>query len=296
MLEKTSPKKLTVITTHVNSDFDAIASVLAAQKLYPESIVVLPGSNEKNLRDFFISSMAYLFNMKNIRDIDFSQVERLVIVDTKQKNRIGPLVDLLNNKSLEIHIYDHHPVSDTDIAADFQMNEVIGATVSLLTRLIIEKSLPVSPDEATVMCLGIYEDTGSFTFTSTTPQDFEAAAFLVSKGASLNTISNMISREMTPEQVDILNNLIKNSRIHDINGTTVVIASISLDDYVPDFAFLVHKMQRMKSLDVVFALAQMGNKIYVVGRSRIPEVDTGNALIPFGGGGMPMPLPPASRT
>ena len=285
MRGKKPPKKMTVITTHVNSDFDAIASVLAAQKLYPDSIVVLPGSNEKNLRDFFISSMAYLFNMKNIRDVDFSAVERLVIVDTKQKNRIGPLVELLKNKSLEIHIYDHHPASENDIVADFKVNEVIGATVSILIQRIKGENIPISPDEATVMCLGIYEDTGSFTFSSTTPLDFEAAAFLVSKGASLNTIANMISREMTPEQVDILNSLIKSSRVHDINGTTVVIASISLDDYVPDFAFLVHKMQRMKSLDVIFGLAQMGNKIYIVGRSRIPEVDTGNALVPFGGGG-----------
>jgi tRNA nucleotidyltransferase (CCA-adding enzyme) len=276
---------LTVVTTHVNSDFDAIASVLAAQKLYPGSIVVLPGSNEKNLRDFFVSSMAYLFNMKNIQDIDLSKVKRLVIVDTKQKNRIGPLAGLLDDPSVEIHIFDHHPVSDNDISADRQVNELSGATVSILIEKIREHNIPISPDEATVMCLGIYEDTGSFTFTSTTPRDFESAAFLVSRGASLGTIANMISKEMTPEQVDILNSMIKNSQVHDINGTAVVITSICLEDYVPDFAFLVHKMQRMKSLNVVFALAQMGNRIYIVGRSGIPEVDTAGALFSFGGGG-----------
>jgi tRNA nucleotidyltransferase (CCA-adding enzyme) len=47
-------KKLTVITTHINADFDALASILAAQKLYPDSLVVFPGSQEKNLRNFFI--------------------------------------------------------------------------------------------------------------------------------------------------------------------------------------------------------------------------------------------------
>ena len=44
---------LTIITTHVNADFDAIASMLAAQKLYPEALVVFPGSQEKNLKNFF---------------------------------------------------------------------------------------------------------------------------------------------------------------------------------------------------------------------------------------------------
>ena len=49
---------LTIITTHVNADFDALASMLAAQKLYPDALVVFPGSQEKNLKNFFIDSMA----------------------------------------------------------------------------------------------------------------------------------------------------------------------------------------------------------------------------------------------
>ncbi|MBW2434836.1 MAG: hypothetical protein JRF36_14610, partial [Deltaproteobacteria bacterium] len=64
---------LTIITTHVNADFDALASMLAAQKLYPDALVVFPGSQEKNLKNFFIDSMAYLFNMADIGQIDFSK-------------------------------------------------------------------------------------------------------------------------------------------------------------------------------------------------------------------------------
>jgi len=40
-------KNLTIITTHVNADFDAMASLLGAQKLYPGSVVVFPGSQER---------------------------------------------------------------------------------------------------------------------------------------------------------------------------------------------------------------------------------------------------------
>ncbi|MBU4202741.1 MAG: hypothetical protein KKD59_02130, partial [Acidobacteria bacterium] len=35
----------------------------AAQKLYPGSLIVFPASQDKNIRNFFIESMAYLFNM-----------------------------------------------------------------------------------------------------------------------------------------------------------------------------------------------------------------------------------------
>jgi len=70
-------KELTIITSHINADFDAVASMLAAQKLYPGSLVVFPGSQEKNIRDFFIQSMAYMFSMADIKEIDFSKIKRL---------------------------------------------------------------------------------------------------------------------------------------------------------------------------------------------------------------------------
>ncbi|MBT8357547.1 MAG: DHH family phosphoesterase, partial [Deltaproteobacteria bacterium] len=126
-------KKLTIITSHINADFDAIASMLAAQKLYPDSLVVFPGSQEKNLRNFFIESMVYLFNMANIKDIDFSKVTKLVLVDTRQPNRIGNLSLLLKQKDLDIHIYDHHPVTPNDIKGNMEESRLTGATVTILT-------------------------------------------------------------------------------------------------------------------------------------------------------------------
>jgi tRNA nucleotidyltransferase (CCA-adding enzyme) len=65
---------VTVITTHINADFDALASLLAAQKLYPDARVVFPGSQEKNLRTFFISSLVYLFNMTDVQAVDLARV------------------------------------------------------------------------------------------------------------------------------------------------------------------------------------------------------------------------------
>ena len=50
-----------VITSHINADFDALASMIAASKLYPEAALVFPGSQEKNLRNFFLYSTSYLF-------------------------------------------------------------------------------------------------------------------------------------------------------------------------------------------------------------------------------------------
>ncbi|MBU4001100.1 MAG: DHH family phosphoesterase, partial [Proteobacteria bacterium] len=134
--EKSTPKNLTLITTHVNADFDALASMLAAQKLYPEALAIFPGSQERNLRNFFIESMVYLFNMGDIRQIDLSMVTRLVLVDTRQHGRIGALSSLVDRGDVEIHIYDHHPRTTDDIKAEKDVYKKTGATTTILTELI----------------------------------------------------------------------------------------------------------------------------------------------------------------
>ena len=276
---------VTIITTHVNADFDAMASMLAAQKLYPDALVVFPGAQERNLRNFFIQSMVYLFNIADLKKIDLAAVKRLVLVDTRQAGRIGKISDVLKKPNLTIHTYDHHPLKRDDIHAHFEVHSLTGATVTILTEIIIQKELDVTAEEATIMCLGIYEDTGSFTFPSTTHRDLNAAAFLLSKGANLNVISSLISREISPEQVGYLNDLLQRAVTHNINGMEVVVTTLTLDDYLPDFAFLVHKMNKMENINAVFALALMENKVYVVARSRTSEVDVGAIVTQLGGGG-----------
>ncbi|MFO7601451.1 MAG: polya polymerase, partial [Candidatus Desulfacyla sp.] len=100
-----------VITTHINADFDALSSMLAASKLYPDATLVFPGSQEKNLRNFFINSVSYLFNFAKVKQVDLDHIKRLILVDTRQRSRIGKFGRLADNQDVEIHIYDHHPDS-----------------------------------------------------------------------------------------------------------------------------------------------------------------------------------------
>ncbi|MEJ2040557.1 MAG: DHHA1 domain-containing protein, partial [Desulfosarcinaceae bacterium] len=282
-----APEKrpVTIITTHVNADFDALASLLAAQKLYPGAMVVFPGSQEKNLRNFFIQSMVYLFNIAEIKDIDFPSVKKLILVDTSRSDRIGKLAEILSNPDLIVHIFDHHPIEEDDVQGQHEVRRHTGATVTILTRIIRDRKISLTPEEATIMCLGIYEDTGSFSFSSTTAEDFEAAAFLVSRGANLNIIASLIAREISPEQISYLNDLIQASSRHLINGIEIVVTRAVFDHYLPDFAFLVHKMVRMEDISALFALVMMENKVYVVARSRNEDVDVGGILKAMGGGG-----------
>jgi len=274
-----------VITTHINADFDSLASMLAAKKLYPQAVLVFPGSQEKNLRDFFLQSTFYVFETERIKNIDLNAVKRLILVDTRQPGRIGKFGEWVKRPGVEVHVYDHHPASREDLRGTIEHIREVGATITILAKILKEQNIPITPEEATIMALGLYEDTGSFTFSSTTEEDYEAAAFLLSKGANLNTVSNLITRELTPEQISLLNELIQSATRYTVKGLEVVIAKASSDKYVGDFALLVHKLKDMENINVLFAMAQMEDRVYLVGRSRLEEVNVGEVAAAFGGGG-----------
>jgi tRNA nucleotidyltransferase (CCA-adding enzyme) len=283
--EHRETKGIEVITTHLNTDFDGLASMMAAKKLYPEAWLVFPGSQEQNLRNFFLESTVYMYNFTKIKQVPLERIERLILVDTRQPDRIGRFAEILDRPDLEIHIYDHHPPAENDIKGTLEIVRPVGATMTMMTQLLREKKIPLTSDEATVMALGIYEDTGSFTFASTTHEDFLAAAYLLQQGANLNLISDLLTRELTVEQVSLLNQLLESATRQRINNLEIVIAKASTDTYVGDFAVLVHKMMEMENLNCLFALARMEDRIYVVARSRIREVNVGEILLAFGGGG-----------
>jgi tRNA nucleotidyltransferase (CCA-adding enzyme) len=283
--KKNSIRARTIITSHVNADYDAIAAMLAAQKLYQDSLIIFPGSQEKTLRDFFIHSMGYLFNMADPDSIDFTDTHTLVLVDTRQKNRLIGVKDLLEKKQVTIHVYDHHPPGPDDVTADMEVYKTYGATTTILCEILRKKNIIPSPEEATVMALGIYEDTGVFTYSSTTRADFVQAGYLLSCGASLNTIVSLVVREIKAEQITWLNDLLNEMTLHKINGIDVHISAISSSSYITDLASIVQKIVRMENLDLYFAIVLMGHKINIIARNRIPEVDVGRILSVFGGGG-----------
>ncbi len=274
-----------IITSHINADFDSLASMIAAKKLYPNAEIVFPGSQEKKLRDFI--ELFHPVEIKRIKDIDLSKVDRLIIVDTKIPDRIGPFAQLLSKKNLKIHIYDHHPFNTGDIRGEVEKIENVGATATIFTELLRQRRLHLTPLEATILALGIYEETGCLLFPSTTERDLLSLAYLLKRGANLNIVSSFLKLELTLEEFDILNELIQSSQELVIKGIRIKVAKASREKYLGDAAHLAHRMMDMEDIDAVFVLLRMEEKILIVARSRVPELDVSKVLKEFGGGGHP---------
>jgi len=274
-----------IITSHINADFDSLASMVAAKKLYPDAEIVFPGSQEKNLRDFI--EVFHPVKIKRIKDIDLSKVEKLVIVDTKIPGRIGPFAELLANKKIKIHIYDHHPFTKGDIRGELEKIENVGATATIFTEILKNRKLHPTPFEATILALGIYEETGCLLFPSTTERDLLAAAYLLKRGANLNIASSFLKMELSMEEFDILNELVQSAKEIVSQGIRIKIAKASREHYLGDAAHLAHRMMDMEDIDAVIILIEMEGKIVMVARSRVPELDVSKVMNEFGGGGHP---------
>lgn len=276
-----------VITTHVNADFDSLGAMVGAKKLYPEAVLAFPGAQEKTLRQFLVESTLYAIDVVKAKQVDLDQVRRLILVDVAQAERIGRFAPLAGRPGVELHVYDHHPPSPDDVRPHVAHIDRVGAATTLLVELLRERRIPVQPDEATLMIFGIYEDTGCLTFGSTTPRDLEAAAWLLGQGADVTAVTSVITPELTVEQVSLLDNLLRSRTVHRIHGVEVTVAEASADQYVGDLAVLAHKIRDMENLGALVLLVRMEDRVQLVARSRLPEVDMARLAREFGGGGHP---------
>ncbi len=287
MTEKHKIRPATVVVSHLNADFDAFASAVAAAKLYPGSVVILPGSQEKGLRDFLFSGETGELPVARLRETDLSEVERIVVVDTRQRDRIGIFADLLERAGVEVVIYDHHPPSGGDIRGDTEVVKPYGSNTTLLVELLAEKGISISPGEATLFSIGIYEDTGSFTFPSTTPNDLKAAALLIEAGADIKKVAQVVRHRFTPAHLELLQELRRSAVVYSLGAARVTVAKSSTMDYLEDVSIIAGEMMDMDGLTSLFALVLMEGQVVVVGRSRDERVDVAKVLEKIGGGGHP---------
>ncbi len=273
-----------VIATHSNADFDGLASMVAARKLFPEAKLVLPAGGQESVRNFL---SLHDLGLHKLKDLDLAEVGRLILVDTQEPDRIGALKACVENPSVEVVVFDHHIDEASPCAGRSTQSviEPVGATATLLVEQLQQRRIPITAFEATVLALGLYEETGSFLFSSTTGRDLEAGAIVVAAGADLNLVAESLRRPLDPDAVALLNDLLKHSEVHYLEGRKVLVATSTLDRRRGEAAEVVHMLAELQGVDAVIVAVTMDDRVQVIGRSRRPEIDVGWIAREFGGGG-----------
>jgi len=272
-----------LIVTHTGADFDALASLVAARKLYPSARIAFLGTQEENIKQFLRDFGASL-NITGSRGIERRNIKRFIVVETCSSSRLGPFKNFSKDTDIEIHIYDHHPPEKDILAKRFVYKEV-GATTTILTDILRRKKIKLTSLEATLFVLGIYEDTGSLSFLSTTPSDRKAVQFLIRQGANLGLVTKYLSFPLNHDQVTILKDLVHSLETHYFYGLKIYIAKAASPKYVGDIAVLAHSLREMENLDAIFILVKMEDRIQLVARSQTRALDVGEVAKFLGGGG-----------
>ncbi|MGI5921469.1 MAG: CBS domain-containing protein [Syntrophomonadaceae bacterium] len=273
-----------IITSHNALDFDGLASMVAAGKLYPGAVKVFSGTLSKNVKQFLALYKDSLL-IKQAKDIDIKRVDRLIIVDTANANRLGQLKNLAFQPDTDIHIYDHHPSTPEDLQGSINEVHLTGAATTILVEKIIAANINISPFDATILALGIYEDTGSLLFSSTTYRDVNAVGYLLQRGANLSLVANFMEEPFSNEQRQILQRLLQSARHFEVNNATVLIADSETDEFVPGLDVVTFRLFEMENCDAVFVVALMQGKINVVARSRTGNIKVNEVLKSLGGRG-----------
>ncbi len=275
-----------IAATHTGTDFDALASLVATSVLYPGIKLVLPNSINPNLKTF-LSIHKDLFNFYSSKDIDLDQVKSLVVVDTSSWNRLERLKLLKDKKDLKIILYDHH-LKD-DIAPDHVFRKETGAAITLLIHEIKKQKKLITPIQATLFLMGLYEDTGNLTFTSTTSEDAYIAGYLLDRKADLSILNTFLQYAYGKKQKNILSKMLQKTERISIGDHNISISNIIIEGRIQNLAIVVQMYREIVNVDAAFGIFYdtKSNKCMIIARSGSDEVNVGLIMKSLGGGGHP---------
>lgn len=268
-----------IITTHERADMDALASMYAATLLHPDYQAVLPQKLNRNLRDFIA---LYKDELRFVErsEVPHRHISDVLLVDTQA---IAPLRGM--DARTRIHIIDHHlPEKPLPEQTTFE-GEPVGATTTLLVEKLQRRHISLSKVGASLLLMGIYEDTGSLSYLTTTARDARAASWLLEQGADLALVGEFLNRPLSNGQREALNRLINGSTLYTIRGHTICISAVTLESYVDELSSLIHQIMDMYEPDACFMLAQHEQSIQVIARSTVNTINVAELLREFGGGG-----------
>ncbi len=263
-----------VITTHNYVDFDALASLILAKKIFSQAEILIPQNLNKGVKDFLSLYKDEIFPMKALAE--HVVCEDLILVDTQKPP--AEIVEFKNGI-----VFDHHPPFLLPAGWSGRI-EAVGATVTLLLQEILSRKLQLSNAERTLTALALYTDTLSFTTTSTAFADIEALFYLWENGFNQTMLQRFANLPLTDKQQDILHELLENGMVLTIKGYNIQIFS-TRQDYVHGVNQIIKSLMDIRGADCIFLILHEKEKALIVGRSITEKINVGKALGNMGGGG-----------
>ncbi|OYV78606.1 MAG: hypothetical protein B7Z70_09040, partial [Acidithiobacillus ferrivorans] len=253
------------ILPHQQADLDAFGALIGASLLYPDYTPLLPHGTSPELHRLLQERPEMGARLGEPDLLQRYPATRVILVDCSQAERIGPPAALLG-KVQEWIIYDHHPPLQGDIAGAEVHRAATGACTTLLVEALQGLRLQPSPPEASLMLLGILEDTDHLRTPNVTPRDLRACAWLVEQGADLAWAGGMLCSALTAEQIALLDHLLQEGRWVQEQDPALWLSAISWDGPIHDGGRIVHHALASAGADAAIALITQGKHVTAIGR------------------------------
>lgn len=268
-----------IILTHEQADFDALASLLGAHYLHDDAFAVLPRKMNRNVRAF-ITLYGGELPFVEARDLPNEPIDAVLLVDTQSMVSVKGIMP-----DATVQVIDHHPIRE-DFPPEWSMTvAATGANATILVDSLREKEISLGMVPATLLLLGIYEDTGSCTYSRTTARDLRAASFLMEQGANLTIANDFLNHPLTMDQQVLYDRLHRNAETLDIHGHTVIITCEDNADIEEEYSTIVHKLRDFLDPDAIFVLITTKGGVQLIARSTSDQIDVAAIASQFGGGG-----------
>jgi tRNA nucleotidyltransferase (CCA-adding enzyme) len=268
-----------IVLTHEQTDFDGLASLLGAHLLDEAAIPILPRRMNRNVRAF-LTIYGVDLPFVDPRDLSGQNIEAVTLVDTQALASIKGM-----GPKTKVKVIDHH-VPKKDLSESWEVvTQETGANTTIFVEAIEESGLHLDIVESTLLLLGIYEDTGSLTYTRTTPRDVRAAAYLLEQGASLTIAHNYTNHPLSLKQQEIYDQLRSNAKTHPIHGHTIIIAQGDARGMDEELSTIAHKMRDLLDPEALILLIDIRGGVQLIARSTSDLIDVSKIAEHFGGGG-----------
>jgi len=268
-----------IILTHEQADFDAVASLMGAYLLCDSAIPVLPRRLNRNVRAF-LALYGVELPFVDPRDLPNEPINDVTLVDTQSMVSVKGM-----GPKTRVQVIDHHPSRD-GLPDDWDVTSVeIGATTTLIVEAMRERDGVLSPIQSTLLLLGIYEDTGSLTYSRTSGRDLRAAAYLLDHGANLQIASNFLNHPLSHEQQLLYDHLRSSAKHINIHGHTIVVACGEAGKLEEELSSIAHKLRDLLDPDALFLLITTRGGVQLIARSTSDNIDVAAVSARFGGGG-----------
>lgn len=274
-----------LITSHINPEGDALGSELALAltlEKIGKSVEIWNRDPVPEIYKFLPYSEKIYHGEKINR-----RYEVLILVDCGNMDRTG-WVDKNNLPANSVFVIDHH-LTESPLKDNGWIEPDASSTGEMIYNLVISLGIEIDLNIAVNIYTAIMTDTGSFRYSSATPDAFRIAGILVEKGVNPSKINREVYESSPFRKIRLLGYALRtigrnqNGKVAwmTINKRMFKLANARAED-TEEF---VNNLRSVKGVEIAILFRQKGLKTFKVSFRSRGKVDVAKIAETFGGGG-----------